>query len=134
MTTNINGTSVSTDDVTADDVTVTNKTTTGTLEADDSTIGTFASPNSSQSISSNSISFVSSFIKINGEDGTNLTTINDPVEGARCVIQSLVTTTIEHGTDNIRLDNNSNYAVDSGDTLELIYDGSNWTEIGRADR
>lgn len=90
-------------------------------------------------ISSGSVTATKPYHKIDGEGdlSDNLVTINGGSTGMILVIQAqdaARTITVEHGTGNIQLNGAANFALDNVvNTLSLIYNGTNWCEIGRAD-
>ena len=90
-------------------------------------------------ISAGAVTAAKPYHKIDGEGDASddLDTINGGATGMILVIQAqdaARTITVKHGTGNIQLNGAADFALDNiVNTLSLIYNGSNWCEIGRSD-
>lgn len=89
-------------------------------------------------IATDAITVTKAFHKVDTEAAAatdNLATINGGAEGDRLVLRAADTThtvVVKDGTGNLKLAGDMSLD-NSEDTIELIYDGSNWLELGRSD-
>ncbi len=81
-------------------------------------------------LSGASINPVSRVVVVNG--GPNIQTINNGVAGRELILIATAVTTIAHGSGNIILNGSTNFVMNANATLHLIYNGTNWLEVGRS--